>query len=112
MNYDNDEYAQQLQADIDNNKDLIKFGESLARLLKNQDFITVIQKEYCEAGALRLVTMLKADSVTEDIRKKSMEKLEAISLFQEFLRVQSLVCANAYETVKQAQETLDEVRGE
>lgn len=108
----NDEYEVSLQNDIDNSKDTVVFGNALARLLKNPDFITVIQKDYCQAHTLSLVSLLKADATSDDTRFRVMGKLEAVSLFQEYLRAKTMICSQAIQTAKDAQEELDNLRGE
>ena len=111
MDYDQD-LINQLSNEIDNGKEAVNFHNKLERLLKNQDFIDVIYNGYCTDGALRLVTLLKADSTTEATRANVISKLDAISLFQEYLRVQLVMGNSARRTVQESQATLDELRGE
>ena len=102
----------QLKNDIAANRVTLKLGEALERLQKNPDYQLVISTHYQTTRALELVSMLKADSASEATRQACREKLDAISLFGEFIRVVTLQGNAARKTIEDAQTALDEIRGE
>lgn len=102
----------QLKNDIAANRVTLKLGEALERLQKNPDYQLVISTHYQTTRALELVSMLKADSASEPTRQACREKLDAISLFGEFIRVVTLQGNAARKTIEDAQTALDEIRGE
>ena len=107
-----EQYIDQLKNEIEASRATAKLGEHLERLLKNADFIEVIQKDFCTNNALRCVALLKADSASEQVRKAAIEQLEGISHFQEYLRALMLLSTGARNTISEANNTLDELRGE
>ena len=74
----------EMEVHIDHAKKAVAFGEAIDRLIRNKDFITVIDDGYTTAEARRL-TLLLGDPAIENKDATTMS-LRAIGEFHQYLR--------------------------
>lgn len=91
-------------------KELVEFGNALARLQTNRDYKTVIAQAYFEQEAIRLVH-LKADAnmQTTEMQSFIVKQMDAIGALKQFFRAAVHRSTQAVRTIADDEETLTEL---
>ena len=82
-----EQQIEEIEVSIDEAKKAVELRDSILKLTKNKDFKKVIEENYFEKHASRLV-LLKADPnmQKEEEQKNIMDNINAIGHFRQYLR--------------------------
>ena len=101
---------QAIESNIQQAKELVGFGNMLARLKSSRDFQKVITEGYFEKEAIRLVH-LKADSNMQSVASQEaiVKQIDAIGALVSYLKVVEYRANAAASAVSADEETLTEL---
>jgi hypothetical protein len=104
------ETLQAIEQSIRAGKEVMEFGNSLARLRTNKDFKAVILTGYFEQEAIRLVH-LKADPSMQsvDMQRSIISQMDAIGALSQYFNTALHKSSLASKSVTYDQETLEEM---
>lgn len=105
--------VQELELSIKDAKKMVDLGNALERLLKNRDFKKVVQEEYLEQEAIRLVHLKGDGNMQSEQAQRAIDRdISAISAFRQFLDMVFAKADHAREAIAECEEALDEIRAE
>ena len=103
----------ELELNIKEAKELVELGAALARLEKNRDFKKVIQEQYLNKEAVRLVHA-KGDANMQDAKLQAniLRDIDGIGSFTQFLNFLQYQAEMARDAISECEDTLDHLRAE
>ena len=101
---------EQIELSIEHAKQLIDFGDALARLEKNPDYVKIIQDDFFKNNIIRLVKLKAAPQCQDELNQGFIAKqIDAVGQFEQYLtgiRIQSNQALVALEKDKEEREVL------
>lgn len=98
----------ELVAERKNAESILKYSDALKRLQKNRDFKLLIQQEYLNDNAVRLVHASGNYRLTDPERESIQKDIYAVSSFAQFLDAVHAQGQVAEDTIKQIDDVLNE----
>lgn len=110
MSMQNEMAQEQISVDIDEAKKVVALKESVLKLTKNRDFISIVEDGYFQDEASRLV-LLKADPQmqTKEKQKALNKSIDAIGYFRQYLGAQIQMGSMAEKALADDEQTREEL---
>lgn len=104
---------QEIEANIKQSKQIVELGNSLERLIHNQDFKKVIMDGYFKQEAIRLVHLKSDASMQKPETQSSINKqMDAIGSLNQYFQVISHQASLAVKAISADEEARDEILAE
>ena len=103
----------QLDANINSNRQARDLGAAIERLQKSRDFQTVVLSGYLEQEAIRLV-QARTDSVMQKPEQQAclLRQIDAIACFKDFLRTKLMLADHAAGAIEEAESMREQILAE
>ena len=100
----------EVELSIEQSKKIVDLYQSFKRLIQNKDFQKVIEDNYFQKEASRLV-LLKADPnmQTDERQQDILKEINAIGFFRQYLITINSMGQNALQAIKDAEQVKEEL---